>query len=138
MRHGIEQPIFSRGLRHLRAILASRAGANTYYVATDGTDIPSGGTEAQPFRTLNYAAARLYAGDTLLVKPGTYAEALQSAMRPGTSWDNLVTIKAFDPANKPILQPPAGSGRVLHFQSVSAASTSTTSPSTAWCWMPPT
>lgn len=45
---------------------------STYWVATDGTDAPARGSEAQPWRTITYALDRVPDGSLILVKPGTY------------------------------------------------------------------
>ena len=45
--------------------------AATFYVATDGDDA-NAGTEESPFETLERGARELKAGDTLIVKEGTY------------------------------------------------------------------
>jgi hypothetical protein len=88
---------------------------NVYYVATNGNDANTG-TEAQPFRTLNKGASVLKPGDTLLVKPGSYSEGLIDAIPSGMDWNKPVTIKAYDPNNRPILVPTSGRTWVLHFQ----------------------
>jgi hypothetical protein len=88
---------------------------NVYYVATNGNDA-NAGTEVQPFRTLNKGASMLKPGDTLLVKPGSYAEGLVDTIPSGMDWSKPVTIKAYDPNNRPILVPTSGSTWVLHFQ----------------------
>ena len=49
--------------------------AATFYVATTGNDA-NRGTAAAPFRTLQKGVRSLSAGDTLIVKGGTYPEAL--------------------------------------------------------------
>ncbi len=66
--------------------------AKTYYVATNGNDSWAG-TEQNPFRTIQRGASAVAAGDTLLVKAGTYVEQV-SVSASGTS-GNPVTIKAF-------------------------------------------
>jgi hypothetical protein len=86
-----------------------------YYVAINGND-SNPGSEAQPFRTIAKGASLLAPGDTLLVKPGTYAESLMYNIPSGTDWNKPVTIKAYDPANRPIIKPNPGADRVLHFQ----------------------
>jgi hypothetical protein len=48
--------------------------AATYYVATNGNDTWPG-TSAQPWATVQYAVQTIAAGDTIIVKPGTYAGA---------------------------------------------------------------
>ena len=90
------------------------AAGNTYYVATDGSN-SNPGTESQPFLTLNYAITHLSAGDTLYIKPGTYAEALYDVVPAGTDWNNPVKIVAYDSNNKPVLQPTSAIDRVLYF-----------------------
>ena len=47
----------------------------TYYVATNGNDA-NPGTMESPFGTLNTAAAKLKAGDTLLIRGGTYYQTM--------------------------------------------------------------
>ncbi len=49
------------------------AGAHIYYVAPEGNDT-SPGTAEQPWHTLQHAADSAQAGDTVLLKAGTYAE----------------------------------------------------------------
>ena len=50
---------------------AGSALATTYYVATDGSDSDPG-TESQPWATLQHAVDTIAAGDTIIVKSGTY------------------------------------------------------------------
>ena len=47
--------------------------ANIYYVATTGSNLNSG-TQSQPWLTIQYAANTVVAGDTVIVKSGTYPE----------------------------------------------------------------
>jgi serralysin len=56
----------------------------TYYVATNGT-ASGAGTSAAPLRTIAQAMAKAVAGDTVLVKDGTYSE---------TTKPNMVELKA--------------------------------------------
>src|SRR5206468_10707449 len=90
------------------------AAGNTFYVATTGSD-SNPGTETSPFRTFNHGVSVLKPGDVLLVKPGTYAENNADAIPSGTSWSAPVTVKAYDPANRPILRPSSGADKVLLF-----------------------
>jgi hypothetical protein len=87
--------------------------ATTYYVSLSGNDT-NAGTQSQPFKTLNKAVAILTPGDTLLVMPGTYTEALNEVIPGGTDALDSVTVKAFDSSNRPILQPPAGTDFPLY------------------------
>lgn len=100
------------------ALLAGVAGAPladaaTYYVSTAGSDA-NPGTEAKPFRTVTKGVKGLKPGDTLTVKSGTYAEALQNVIPRGTSWEKPVTVAAY-PGHTVTLKPKAGTDRVLLF-----------------------
>jgi hypothetical protein len=75
------------------------AASTTYYVAKNGLD-SNPGTESQPWLTIQKAARTLVAGNTVLVKTGTYKEKVTPA-NSGTS-GNLITYKAY-PGNTPIL-----------------------------------
>ncbi|MHC4712243.1 MAG: putative Ig domain-containing protein [Planctomycetota bacterium] len=55
------------------ALMAGAASAATYYVATDGNDETGDGSSGSPWATLQHAVETISAGDTILVKPGTYA-----------------------------------------------------------------
>ncbi|MBK9207442.1 MAG: DUF1565 domain-containing protein [Anaerolineales bacterium] len=46
---------------------------DTFYVSPTGSDT-NPGTEAQPWRTIQYAAETLQAGETVLIRTGEYAE----------------------------------------------------------------
>jgi parallel beta-helix repeat protein len=82
---------------------AQKGEAETYYVATDGSDA-NPGTEAQPFQTLSRGIFKLSPGDILYVKNGTYTGGLYlDSMPSGTSWDNPVTIAAY-PGHSPVIQ----------------------------------
>src|SRR5262245_38405406 len=47
--------------------------SNSFYVSTNGNDSNSGDTNA-PFRTIRFGLSHLNAGDTLIIRGGTYAE----------------------------------------------------------------
>ncbi len=101
-------------LGSLIALAATSAvQASTYYVAAGGND-SAPGTLTQPFRTLNHGATLLQPGDTLLVRSGTYSEALENSIPGGTSWNSPVTVSAY-PGETVTLRPPAGHDRVLFF-----------------------
>jgi hypothetical protein len=55
------------------AVTAVAAPGIVYYVATSGSD-SSPGTLAQPWRTIQKAAATAVAGDTVTIRAGTYNE----------------------------------------------------------------
>ena len=52
-------------------LLSTPALAATYYVATDGNNANNGSSGA-PWRTIQYAADRVVAGDTVIVRAGQY------------------------------------------------------------------
>ena len=85
---------------------SNTAHATTYYVATNGND-SNPGTNSQPLRTINQGVGKLSAGDTLLVKAGTYAESIRStqiSIPSGTSWSNRITVAA-NPGDTVIIKP---------------------------------
>lgn len=89
--------------------MASASSAAIYYVATNGSDSHPG-TDSQPFRTIAKGLSVLQAGDTLFIKQGTYAEAINSnSMRipTGTSWSTAVAIAAY-PGHTVVLRPNSG------------------------------
>ena len=103
----------SRGIRpfiYLLALMtmllsAEASQAATFYTATTGNDT-NPGTQALPFRTLLKGVRALTAGDTLIVKEGTYNEVLLNVIPSGTSWSQPVTVKAAS-GETVIIQAPA-------------------------------
>src|SRR5262245_52269294 len=82
----------------LNVIFAGVAHAATYYVSTSGSDsftCPQARATSTPKRTLAAAGACLAAGDTLLVRGGTYNEAMNNIVPSGTSWTNKVRVAAY-------------------------------------------
>jgi len=79
------------------------ASAVTYYVATNGDDNHTK-VQAQnigtPWQTIDYGASQLSAGDTLLVRGGTYREEIGISVS-GTA-ENRITIKNY-PDETPII-----------------------------------
>ncbi|MCK5921798.1 MAG: DUF1565 domain-containing protein, partial [Methylococcales bacterium] len=71
----------------------------TYYVATTGNDA-NPGTLAQPWATVQHAATTAVAGDTVLVRGGSYGERVTIA-NSGTA-GNIITFKNY-PDETPIL-----------------------------------
>ena len=70
----------------------SAATGRVYYVAFNG-DNNSPGTEALPWRTINHAVYKMVAGETVLVKSGTYAESVYIT-RSGSA-GKPITFKAY-------------------------------------------
>jgi hypothetical protein len=86
--------------------------AATYYTATSGNDSRTcvqARTSTTPKQTINSALPCLAAGDTLLVRVGTYNEALVNPALAGTSWANKIRIAAY-PGETVWLTPQAGVG----------------------------
>lgn len=90
----------------LTACSKSNGGSSTdvsavhvYYIAPDGSD-GNAGTKNAPFKTITAALNKAVAGDTILVRNGTYNEVL-SFPRSGTS-EKIITLKAF-PGEKPVI-----------------------------------
>lgn len=78
----------------------------TYYVDVNGNNSGTG-SESSPFRTIQFALDRgLDAGDVIIVRPGTYREALY--INDGGSAAGNVTLKAEVPGSV-LLLPPSGS-----------------------------
>ena len=72
-------------------VLVSLAGdAMTYYVSASGNDA-WGGTEGSPWRTIQHALDVVGAGDTVLVRDGTYSEYLQSVRSGGPGTPIVIT-----------------------------------------------
>ena len=69
-------------------LISFTSRANTYYVSTSGNDA-NPGTEAQPWATIQKAANTVVAGDTVLIKSGTYNERI-ILQNSGSSDNNIV------------------------------------------------
>src|SRR5262245_57060180 len=93
-------------LAALVLLIAASLEAATYYVSPTGND-GNPGTEAQPFRSVVYGSSRLKPGDTLYLRAGTYAEALEH-VPSGTSWAQKVRIASY-PGETATLRPTFGS-----------------------------
>lgn len=75
--------------------------AVTYFVDRNNGNDLAPGNENAPFKTINHATQLALAGDTILVKPGTYRESISFANNSGE--DAPITLKAFDPNDRPII-----------------------------------
>lgn len=71
--------------------LADAAGAATYYVSVSGND-NAPGSASQPWRTIQHGVSTLKPGDTLLIGPGIYREAIK--MERGGTPSAPITISA--------------------------------------------
>jgi hypothetical protein len=75
--------ILSASMIVFNSSITAVAAGNTYYVSTTGSDSNSG-TLSQPFLTINHAAQVAQAGDTVIIRGGTYRETVTPA-NSGTS-----------------------------------------------------
>src|SRR5262245_26330679 len=93
---------------------ASGASAPIYYVSTTGSD-QGNGTVSGPWRTIRCTATRLRAGDTLLVRGGTYDDWLDNPQLAGTSWDASIRIAAYP--KETVWMIPSGGSFAIDFAS---------------------
>jgi hypothetical protein len=66
--------------------------AATYHVAPDGRDDHDGRSPQRAWRTVNHAAARVVAGDTVIIAAGVYTESVR--IRATGEKDRPITFKA--------------------------------------------
>lgn len=98
--------------------MATTALAETYYVATDGSD-ENPGNKVAPMRTIQKAANLARAGDTILVRKGVYREPV--VLQFSGQADNPIILKNY-PDEQPIIQSgelgeqPPGHGVLLQAQ----------------------
>jgi len=92
-----------------------------HYVSTSGNDSNScdaslsSSTPKRNFNGAQGALACLSAGETLLVRGGTYVEVIDNVVMAGTSWANTIRIAAY-PGETVWLKPTvAASQYILHF-----------------------
>jgi len=75
----------------LTVFLSIGVGAATYYVDVSGND-SNPGSESQPFASIQHAANTIQAGDTVIVRSGTYDERV--TVNTNGSSGNKITFKA--------------------------------------------
>jgi len=112
----------SEGKTGTARITVGALSSGVVYVSPAGSDAVSCAQAqniATPKQTLNNAVACLTPGTTLLVRGGTYAEALLDNIPSGTSWTAPVTIRAY-PGEAVMLKPNTGTTWVVHFQNPQA------------------
>ena len=102
----------------LAVTMATAARADTYYVATNGSD-ENPGSKARPLRTIHKAASLARVGDTILVRGGVYSEHV--IMRFSGQEGKPIVLKNY-PGERPVIQPgergkqPPGHGLLLQAQ----------------------
>ncbi len=87
--------------------------AATFYVATSGSDA-NPGTAALPFRTMYRAGSAMRAGDVVVLRAGTYQEAIVNNFPSGTSWELPTRVTAYA-GEQVTLQPSSADSRVVYF-----------------------
>lgn len=85
----------------LLLLLPISAQAATYYVSTTGSDANDGLTESTPKRTIAHCVSIMVAGDTCLVRGGTYNESVVRFQTSGTS-TAPITLKNY-PGEAPLI-----------------------------------
>lgn len=85
------------------------ASAITWHVAMTGND-GGAGTQAQPLLTIQAAAGRASAGDSVIVHPGTYAGFVVTTSRLSFSADGAVTIDGAQTADRDAIKIDGASG----------------------------
>ncbi len=66
-------------------VFAAASSGATYYVATNGNDTTGDGSSGNPWATLQKAVNTMVAGDTTIVKDGTYAGFRATESKSGSS-----------------------------------------------------
>jgi len=104
---GMRNPLVLLSFWSLFFIFGSfNAQAATYHVATTGNDANACGssqTITTPKKTIASAVACLSAGDTLIIRRGTYAETIDLGTKSGTA-SNYIRIAAY-PGEEVIIKP---------------------------------
>ena len=80
----------------LVGLAASRpvaAQPGSFYVATNGSDVPANGSSAAPWATIGYAITRVPDGSTILVRPGEYS----GQVRLDASFAQGVSVRSEQP-----------------------------------------
>jgi len=95
-------------------LLPLSAQATTYYVATTGSNANNGTSESTPFLTIAYCANLMVAGDTCLVRGGTYTESGGVRIKASGTSASPIRLAAY-PGENPIISFPAqtSSNRIL-------------------------
>ncbi len=87
---------------------AASGSGNVFYVSTSGNDA-NPGTLSLPWRTVQKAADTLVAGDTVLIRAGTYASTARITPRNSGTASAYITYKAY-PGEHPVIVTDAGQG----------------------------
>ena len=83
-----------------------------HYVSTTGLDTNAGDL-ARPFATIAKGLSVLKAGDSLLIRGGTYNETLGTNVPGGTSWSSKILIAAYQ--SEVVWLAPTGADHFAHY-----------------------
>jgi hypothetical protein len=75
----------------------SSSSAKTYYVAPDGDNLADGSTDS-PWNTLQFATQQLSAGETLVIRAGSYNETVLLGENDSGTENAIITLKGLDGA----------------------------------------
>lgn len=74
-------------------VVSSTASAQTFYVATTGSDQPANGSAQNPWQSISYAFDQVPDGATILVSPGLYS----GRVRLDRQFNSGITIRSSQP-----------------------------------------
>ena len=94
-------------------LLPLSAQATTYYVSTSGSNANNGTDVSTPFLTVAYCVSTMVAGDTCLVRAGTYNESVIRFGRSGTSSAPIILMNYPGEAPKINFLSQANNDRIL-------------------------
>ena len=105
-------PWFTRAVMLAAINIAATASAHAadYYVAANGKD-SSPGTLSSPWKSIQYAANRVRAGDTVNIRSGTYVESI-TLKSSGSASQGYITFQSYLD-EKPIISGTDSSGKKL-------------------------
>lgn len=84
-----------------------------YYVATTGNDTTGDGSIGTPWKTIGHGASQMSGGDRLIVRAGTYAEAISNNIPGGASWAAPTRIVAY--TGETVWLKPNSGNQVVYF-----------------------
>jgi len=104
----------------LTSITVSSGTGNTIYVATTGNDSTGTGLIGAPYATIQKAHDVAVAGDTIILRAGTYTPTAQTNLTKSGTTNNLITLTNFTGETVTIDGVSSGAGSdILRFNSAS-------------------
>ena len=77
----------------LLALTSASMGGSSYFVSTAGSN-GNDGSIGKPWQTINYGLGRIFPGDTLEIREGTYHEVVTNFVRSGLE-NALITVRNY-------------------------------------------